>query len=81
MQMKDLPHPGQRWIVFNSLLVVTRISMDMEREGGTQWWVDFDWIYKNGDMRFYEGRDGAIGATGSGSLELGRFLRKAERQS
>jgi len=87
MKVKDLPHPGQRWVVFDRLLMVTRVGVDRYRE--TLWWVNFDWIHEDGNMRFYpypnldqnQNPSSCIHATGSGSLELGRFLYKAERQS
>ncbi len=79
MKVKDLPHPGQRWVVSGRLLIVVRVGVDKYRE--TQWWVDFDWIHENGDVCYYPSPSSGIGVTGSGSLELGRFLHKAERQS
>lgn len=64
-------------MVFDRLLTVVRVGVDRYRESQ---WVDFDWIQENGDIRFYQSPSSGTGVTGSGTLELGRFLHKAERQ-
>ncbi len=78
MKVKNLPAPGQKWIVFGRLLTVTRVGVDRYRD--VQWWVDFEWIHEDGATHYYPCYPYPNGITGSGSLELGRFLHKAERQ-